>query len=257
MDNVISILAENGLKAEFKIVNKNGVMKDAIVVALPNSNMSPIFYVDSYSEMTDYELANYILDYVKNDTTTDQLNADVLADWDLVKDKLRLCIRPQTCDNTVVRKFLDLELYVRIQFNNSEGHSMSAKINNGMLDEFDRITVWDVSIDEVFEQAIFNMNYQKYSFMDSLNVGSTIDNYYGASIMADADFLKQTWNEFGSDFYILPSSVHEVLFVPVADGITVESLREMVAGVNATEVSEEDYLSDNVYFFDGEDVIIA
>ncbi|MEG1459457.1 MAG: DUF5688 family protein [Acetivibrio sp.] len=51
------------------------------------------------------------------------------------------------------------------------------------------------------------------------------------------------------DFYILPSSIHELILIPYQESITKEDLCEMVRDVNRTQVPEEDILSDNVYFY--------
>ena len=53
----------------------------------------------------------------------------------------------------------------------------------------------------------------------------------------------------GSDYYILPSSVHEVILVPDAPGITEKELCDMVKQANRTVVDEKDILSDNVYHY--------
>ena len=60
----------------------------------------------------------------------------------------------------------------------------------------------------------------------------------------------------GSDFYILPSSVHEVLAVPKT-GMDLEDLRNMVTTINEAEVSPKEQLSNNVYEFSGGRLRIA
>ena len=53
-----------------------------------------------------------------------------------------------------------------------------------------------------------------------------------------------------SDYYVLPSSVHEVVIVPYCDNITAAELDEMVRDINLTQVSEEEVLSDHAYLYD-------
>lgn len=75
---------------------------------------------------------------------------------------------------------------------------------------------------------------------------STNTHRYGASaILFNGEFDKLA-ERYGMDLYIIPSSIHDVLAVPVK-GIEPEELRCMVAIVNDSEVHEEDLLSDNVY----------
>ena len=72
----------------------------------------------------------------------------------------------------------------------------------------------------------------------------------GAGVLFCDSVLRKIWQKIG-DFYILPSSVHEVIVVPVSGGIDRVELTEMVRTINATEVAPEDRLSDQVYLYDG------
>ena len=78
------------------------------------------------------------------------------------------------------------------------------------------------------------------------------DRNWGASYIADKQLLSAIGKFFDKDFYILPSSVHEVILLPKSEEMEPEYLREMVLEVNRTEVGEKDLLSDNVYQFDRE-----
>lgn len=69
---------------------------------------------------------------------------------------------------------------------------------------------------------------------------------YGAAVMLFNDELDKLAERCGTDLYVLPSSIHEVLAVQTG-GLEPEELRRMVAIVNDSEVLEEDQLSENVY----------
>ena len=49
------------------------------------------------------------------------------------------------------------------------------------------------------------------------------------------------------DFYILPSSIHEVILVPASAGISVAEMEKMVCEINETQVPEEEILGSHVY----------
>lgn len=72
----------------------------------------------------------------------------------------------------------------------------------------------------------------------------------GFSCILYPNLLERFSQRFGS-FYILPSSLHEALLVPVRNGIPGDLL-DMVKTVNATEVPPEDFLADSVYFYNSE-----
>ena len=73
----------------------------------------------------------------------------------------------------------------------------------------------------------------------------------GAASMLYVDELFELSKKIGTSLYILPSSVHEVIAVSTEMG-NPETLSEMVREVNDTQVSEEEQLSDHVYFFNAD-----
>lgn len=75
----------------------------------------------------------------------------------------------------------------------------------------------------------------------------------GAACMLYPKLLEGLAEKKKSSFVILPSSVHEVILVPVADGIGEDELAgytQMVQEVNQTELEWEEVLSDHAYFYD-------
>lgn len=75
---------------------------------------------------------------------------------------------------------------------------------------------------------------------------------FGAGALFYPGVIDQLYDKFGS-FYLLPSSVHEVLITPVNkfDPEMVSHLITIVRNVNQTQVEKQDFLSNSVYFFDG------
>lgn len=71
---------------------------------------------------------------------------------------------------------------------------------------------------------------------------------YGAAVMAHPAYFEALSEKNGSDLYILPSSIHEVIVVP-AEGIEPDELQQMVMEVNSSELDAEEFLSNNVYLY--------
>lgn len=84
-----------------------------------------------------------------------------------------------------------------------------------------------------------------------------VRNRYGAAVIAYPDFIEKALKKAGGPFYILPSSVDELLILPESFHPDPEELREMVRRINRTELSPEDRLSDNVYFCDGTSILVT
>lgn len=78
---------------------------------------------------------------------------------------------------------------------------------------------------------------------------------YGASVIAIPGFLDQAAEKLGGSFYILPSSVHEVLLLRNDEAVDVQELESMVQEINAAIVSPEEQLSDRVYHYDSQDKV--
>ena len=74
----------------------------------------------------------------------------------------------------------------------------------------------------------------------------------GAAVLLYPEMPKLIYETLGGNYYLLPSSVHEFLVVPEERGIKPEELKKIVREVNETQLEREDFLSDEIYYFDGE-----
>ena len=84
-------------------------------------------------------------------------------------------------------------------------------------------------------------------------VASTPDRIHGAGVIAYQEFMDQAAEKLGGDFFILPSSIHEILLVRDDGETNADTLRDMVQEVNETQVSPEEKLTDNVYHYDSKE----
>lgn len=68
----------------------------------------------------------------------------------------------------------------------------------------------------------------------------------GAAVMLYPEMFKKLADWTRSDLYVLPSSIHEVIAIPDG-GADPKILKSMVGAVNSSEVSKDEFLSENVY----------
>lgn len=73
----------------------------------------------------------------------------------------------------------------------------------------------------------------------------------GASYILYDDILKDIKTQLGEDYYVIPSSINEVIIVPCST-IDAEYTKTMLRNVNRSVVAKQEVLSNNVYRFDGE-----
>ena len=67
---------------------------------------------------------------------------------------------------------------------------------------------------------------------------------YGASCILYPNLLDSIADKLTCDFYLIPSSIHEFLILPVLPGTCIQDLNAMIHEVNSTQVEEEEILSD-------------
>ena len=83
-----------------------------------------------------------------------------------------------------------------------------------------------------------------------LMIASTEGLMYGAGVILYPGFLEQISG--GKDLFLIPSSIHEWLYLEDNGGFTAEELTELLRAVNREVVEEEEVLADEIYYYDWE-----
>lgn len=73
--------------------------------------------------------------------------------------------------------------------------------------------------------------------------------FLGASCLLYHDLLKNLSQQFQSSFYILPSSLHEVILIPDNRSDHLSELSRMVHEINQKVLTPSDFLSDHAYYY--------
>lgn len=103
-------------------------------------------------------------------------------------------------------------------------------------------------IDSIAESMIVQMTGGRQT--SPLFVLTNHINYYGAACMLYDGVLKEFAQTWGTDLYILPSSVHEIVLIPDMGCEDVGFLKTMVSEVNDTQLAPDEVLSDTIYHYD-------
>ena len=90
----------------------------------------------------------------------------------------------------------------------------------------------------------------KYPYCDEIDmyIASSNKRLNGAA----AIMYKELFDEFCiqhslNSVYIIPSSINELILLPIDDNINPAAIQQMIREVNRENVSEEEFLSDNLY----------
>jgi len=74
--------------------------------------------------------------------------------------------------------------------------------------------------------------------------------YFGATAVLYPQLLNRIGDALQSSYFLIPSSIHEMLILPSSIGISGHEINEMIHEINKTEVSAEEVLGSHCYYFD-------
>ena len=202
-----------------------------------------------------------------------QVDTTQLGDYSKVKDQLIMQVIPvepnaEMLENLPHKTVEDIAVVYRIDVSDSRHHDASILITNQMMDQFG-ITSEQLHQDAVLSQTehraptLKNMSEMMAEmsggFMEMeespMWVATVEGGVNGAAVVQIPAFMDEAAEKLGGDFFVLPSSVHECLFIRDDGAFDREQLESMVQNVNATEVSPADFLSDSVYHYDADERI--
>lgn len=113
--------------------------------------------------------------------------------------------------------------------------------------ETEAFPISDLWLAQLADQMLYQLDMEEEK--TPMYVLSNTDRINGAACMLYTQLLENFSKKIDDNLYILPSSVHEIIIVPAARAGKTSELKEMVEEINATQVEEEEVLSDSVYFF--------
>lgn len=194
-----------------------------------------------------------------------------ITDYENAKNHLVMQVVPvepnaEMLENIPHKTVEDIAVVYRVELPHPEDGSATTLVTNHLLDQYG-VTPEQLHADAVAAQLanhppilrnmsemMAEMSGGMFDMPESPMWVATIEGgVNGASVTQLPDFLQEAADRLGGDFFVLPSSVHEVLFIRDDGSFEREQLESMVRGVNATEVSEADFLSDSVYHYDSDD----
>ena len=169
--------------------------------------------------------------------------------------------------------YLDFALTFHYRCASSDKSVNSFRISNKLLE------VWGLSVEELFNYAEKNMPImfpdvlttlssiiKKYVNLDidliefSENVYVLTNNYgiNGATALMYTTKLHKLSEFFNADLYIIPSSIHEIIIIPILEEVDGNNLKNLINEVNYSQVLPEERLSDNLYIFkkDSKSIVI-
>ena len=157
--------------------------------------------------------------------------------------------------------FEDLSMVYRIRVPVGEDSFGSVLISNSMLERF------GVDKEQLHQDALENAPQIRPATVRSMGsvlgmlgappgedstllVLTTEDMFKGAAALFYPDMMQSCSRMLKQDYFILPSSVHEVLLLPDNGAMRAAELQQMVSEINRTVVDPSEQLTDSVYHYD-------
>lgn len=255
-----------------KEIHKNGISLDGLLVTPANVNISPVIYLNNYyvRNMTEHEaleaLKN-IAKHIKQNIPDQSFETGWITDFEAVRDKIIPQMIPMVgneglLENRIYSKEADLAVIYSIYVDDFSNKSELASIPiNRELAEKLGVTaeVLECLAKQNMEPCIKDMvdiiqekmqNPLAYMEREQMYVISNVRGINGAASVLDDQFMERVKDQIGEDFYLLPSSIHEMICMKKSFAPDVEDLETMIKEINNTTVKQEERLSDHAYKYD-------
>lgn len=256
-----------------EICKNNGCLRKGIRLFRKGNPKGVVVYWDGAeaacgASCTEEEAADYIRRAAEKELPV-MICGEDLQNWEkakhMVSRKLVNHERNREQLQTLVhRRYLDLAEVYYLKIPIGEEGWGNGNIPVQFLEE------WGIGAEELAEQAEANMETEGYGIQSmkeflaetfsreeallpeppdtGLYLIQNRRREFGAGVLSSRRLMKRFMEEVGESCYILPSSTHELLAVPLSMQPEPEALRAMVREVNQTAVGPEEFLSDSVYY---------
>ena len=285
VDDLRDKLYESGAEVDLSVhtVNKLNESYEAITVTPEGSNIGVNVGIDkfygAYENGTPYEeVVDKAVDVVAHGIAQrPEFDIDSLTDYSQMKEKLAMEVVSAEANKdlleTVPHKNMeDMAVVYRFVLSSDDDGRASILVTNQIIESM------GVTPEQLHADALENAPHIKPAEIRGMSevmaelvgpeqaemmgivpmdpkdeqmfVATVPDKVHGAGVLAYQDFMDQAAERVGGDFFILPSSIHEILIVPDNGQMDLKTLEDMVKDVNATQVAPADKLTDSVYHYD-------
>lgn len=249
-----------------KVIKNNSLELDSLVVLKEGRNFAPNIYLNAYYESY---MAGTSLDEILNRLCMIYKHCAIPAvqedfEYSLEAMKPYILFRlvnlkrnTKLLDKIPHIEFLDLAITFYCLVRNEDNCIGTIRISN------DHLKKWNITLENLYQLAFDNtkrlfppvLKTMEEAGLPSQN--ETFPMYVltnemgidGASCILYKDIIRKFALKVESDIYILPSSIHEILLIPVKEAPAKEYLRSMIKEINSSSLPVDEVLSDEVYTY--------
>ena len=269
------------MSVSFHHIQKPNQNYEALSVSPKNCNVGVNFNIEIafvyYKHTDDYAktLANAVMVITEGLDKAPIIDVNVLMNYENMKERLFVEVisadaNANLLDNVPHDRMEDLAVVYRFAMESDEDELASILVTNNLIERmgisYERLRrdalenspkirpVIFMKLNEVMKELMGPEVFEVYGISDETDdtvyVATVPGMFSGAGVLAYPGFMDQAAEKVGGDFFVIPSSINEILLVADEGDTTADCLRKSVTEINATEVSPEEKLSDNVYHYD-------
>lgn len=281
---MIEVLGEEYEVKLQEVQKNNGVLLHGLIIMKKEQNVSPTIYLKPFWEayeggVTLAEVVRRMIQIYREDTPKENIDMSFFKEFDKVKDKICYRLINGGQNRSLLEKiphipFLDLAICFFYSYESEELGNGTILIYNSHVEMWEttvtelmrlaqsntpRLFPWECKSMEAairelmgsrgYEDMILGEEERKFFKEVPMYIVSNRQKNQGAVCILYPDLLAVIADSKGTNFYILPSSVHEVILLTDNGNENPQQLRSMIAEVNRSQVEPEEVLSDSLYYY--------
>lgn len=270
----------------YTATKNNGLIRKGITFVEKGNNVAPTIYLEEfYERYIDCEnvevIAEQIIEQYEEVSIPHASDFDFITDFEKVRDKIivRLINREanwRLLEEVPYTPYLDLAIVYQVlaAIDEAGDHLATMLIRN------EHMEMWNISEEDLFACGVINSQILLPAEMTGMHmlISEMLPEWekteyeleeefmyvltnnrrcFGACTILYPEQLKAIYMLLEEGFYVLPSSIHEVIILPESRAVEKDKLYQIVFEINHMQVPKEEVLSDNVYYYDARNDVLV
>ena len=265
---------------ERRVAKNNNLILDGLVITRQNDFLSPTIYLNDYYDACSKrnvpfdDLFADILAQYKSSIPSQDESLRTLSDYEKIRHRIVFRLVNYEKNAPLLSgcphiRYLDLAVTFLCLCSIHSTNDATIGIKN------EHLNLWGISADELYEEAKKNtpkrlpfilqniaellpllpsgeepFTPQAKDLSFPMFVLSNESRVHGAGCLLYDGVAEHCAEITGGAYYILPSSIHELLLIPASATPDPDCLNAMIAEVNRDMLAADEYLSDHAYYYD-------
>ncbi len=257
IENVVKALTEKGYETKIDKASKNGTEKECLLVRKTDI-LWAVFYLEVLESLKEEDILEYVFKHLEENDIEFDMN--LLNDIDYLVEHMYVGLQRETDLPLVSRKspFNKIIEYLYVSYNETCTINLPVEVFKSITKEkYTEEEVWDIALKHTCEDAvigdIYSMMYEDLGISSesdeltsSICIITSKSRIKGAAAVLNKEIIKRYADTFGlEEFYLIPSSVHEVIVLPCS--MSKEEVDQMVKDANAEIVSDDIRLGNEAF----------